>query len=106
MEVALGYELSGTQNLRFFYNIFEDDAECFYQRYVQSTCPTFEKAFIKMQTEYNSIALQNRVRKYLKSLSLASIMKKKSCNVPEALEKWREVIKTFTPQGQRTHRSK
>ena len=57
-----------------------------------------------MQDEYNSITLQNRIRKYLQSLRIQSLMHAKKLNTAEALEELREIITRFAPQGPRTHR--
>lgn len=104
-EAAIDYELSTDQMLKYFHNLFDGEAKSFYRHHVQTYCTSFEEASTKIQLEFNSIARQNRVRKYLQSLSLTSIMEEKSCSVAEGLEKLREVITKFTPQGPRTHRS-
>lgn len=105
MKAALDYELGETQKLRNPHNLFEDDSRRFYRSYVQSICTTFEEACINMQTEHSNISRQNRVKKYLRNILLAPIMKKKSCNASEAVKELREVITKFAPQGPRAHRS-
>lgn len=104
-EATRDYKLSATQNLKYFHNHFADDVRRFYCIYVQSDSTTFQEACIKIQTEYRSLSHQNRVRKYLQSLSLVSIMGKKPCNFSEALGKLLDVITRFTSQGRRTHQS-
>lgn len=60
---------------------------------------------LELKINSESIARQNRVRKYLQNLSLTIVLEKKSCNVSKTLEELCEVITMDTPQGPRTHRS-
>lgn len=87
------------QNLRFFQNLFDGQAKQFYGKYVQSVCDSYDEACARVRNEYISIHRQNKVRKYLQSLSVAPIMRKKACTVSEALEELREVIAKYEIQG-------
>jgi Zinc knuckle len=58
-----------------------------------------------MQSEFNSVTRQNRIRKHLQKLRIGDIMTRKTCSVTEALEELREIITKLSTQGPRNHRS-
>lgn len=97
MEAALNYELSAIQKLKYFHDLYFDDARRFYRTYGQPKSATHKEACIKMQKGYSSVAHQKRVRKYHQNLSIAAVMEKKFCNVSEALEELLEIMTNFAP---------
>lgn len=101
----MDYDLSPAQKLKYLHILFIGEANIFYRNYVQSVSSSFQEACASVQNEFNSIARQNRIRKYLQTLSIGSIMKTKSCSVEEALEHLLETRTNFTPQGPSNHRS-
>ena len=52
-----------------------------------------------MVSEYNNITRQNRVRQYLQGLKLSEIIQKKSSDISTGLERIREIITKYTPNG-------
>lgn len=84
--------------------MFDGEAKRFYRSHVQNRCSSFEDAYLEMQEEFNSLTKQNRIRKYLQTLRLNSVMEKKSCDMPKALEDFRETITKYAPQGPKQHR--
>ena len=105
IDASQDYCLDQDNKFAFFHNIFEGEAKRFYREKVRERCGNFEQACQIMQDEYNNITRQNRIRKYLQSLRIQSLMNTKKLNTAEALEELRENIPRFAPQGPRTHRS-
>ena len=105
IDAAQDYNLDQTNKLAFFHNIFDGEPKRFYREEVGNRCGNFGQACQVMQDEYNSITQQKRIRKYLQSLWIQSLMHAKKLNTAEALEELREIITRFAPQGPRTHRS-
>lgn len=64
---------------------------------------SYEEASNKVENEYNSIARQSRVRKYLQGLNLNKIMEKECCDVSAVLKKRRDISTMFTPRGPKYH---
>ena len=58
-----------------------------------------------MINEYINVTTQHRVRQYLQGMKLSSIIEKGNCNTSEALEKLRDQINKFAPQGQKNNRN-
>lgn len=85
--------MSENQKLRYFHNIFHGEAKRYYKSYMQPGCNIFEESFDRIRNEYSSSARQNKVRKYLQNIALSSVTEEKSCNVAEAYEYFREIIK-------------
>lgn len=77
----------------------------YYRNYARSKSHTFEEAWLKRQNEFRSIARQKYFEKYLHNISHSFILKIKSRNVEEVLEKLRESIIKLTFQGTRIHGS-
>jgi len=105
LEVANEYGLDHGEKFLFFYHIFDGEAKRFYRIKVLVIVDDFASACQMMQEEFNNITRQNRVRKYLQSLRLNSIIKSRNCSIAEALEELRETITRYSPQGPMTHRS-
>ena len=58
-----------------------------------------------MVNEYNNITRQNRVRQYLQGLKLSEIIQKESCDICTGLERIREIISKYTPNGPEVYRN-
>lgn len=104
-EAALDYNLSQSQKFRYVHNLFDGEAKRFFRDQVFPQCDNYPSAAAQMIAEYNNITRQNRVRQYLQGISLTSIMEKESCDTSDGLEKLRNIITRFAPQGPRSYRS-
>ena len=90
---------------RYLHSLFECEAKRFYRTHGQNQCISYESSKSKMESEFNSITRQRRVRQYLQSLRLNKIREKESCEVTEGLEKLRDTITKFARQGPKSHRT-
>lgn len=77
---------------RFFKEFYDWEAEWIYRNHARFVCNHLKKLFAEVWNEYNSIAGQNRVRKYLQNLSLVSKIKKRACIFPI---KWRSLVNSL-----------
>lgn len=68
------------QRLKYLHNLFDNEAKRLYRNLIQYHFTPFQETCEKLLAEYNSITRQNRVRKYLESLHINEIIKKKPFN--------------------------
>lgn len=101
----LDYKIDNTSKFQYLHNLFDNEAKRFYRDNVYPVSHTYEEAKRKMVMQYNNITTQNRMRQFLKNISLSSIMDKESCDITVALEKLRSTINKYTPLGPESHRS-
>jgi hypothetical protein len=105
MDACQDYSLTPQQKLDYLHHMFDGEAKRFFRSNVSSNCNSYSEACSLMQSEFNSVTRQNRIRKHLQKLRLGDIMTRKTCSVTEALEELREIITKLSPQGPRNHRS-
>lgn len=98
------YKLTDKHKHQYVHNLFEGEAKVFFKQNVYPNVRNYEQVKQEMLQEFNNATRQNRVRQYLLSLTLNTIMKDKSCNVSAGLEHLRNIITKFAPQGPPSHR--
>lgn len=86
IDAAQDYKLDQTNKLAFFHNIFDGKAKRFYREKAKGRCGTFEQASQILQDEYNSVTKQNRIRHYLQSLRIRTLMHTERITTAESLE--------------------
>lgn len=99
------YKLSESMMYQFLHNLFDESPLRFLREEVMPNCSTYNAAKLKMIDEYSNITTQNRVRKYLQSLTLSSIISKENIGISEGLDKLRNVIEKFSQQGPLSYRT-
>lgn len=104
-EACIDYSFTPEQKLKYLHNLFEGEAKAFYREHVFTVCHSYPEACNTLLAKFNNISRQIRVRQYLQSLSLNAIVSKESCDVSEGLEKLRNTIVKFAPQGPMSYRS-
>lgn len=102
---AVHYQLNQKHEFKFLHKLFDGDAKRFYRdKALNQRITSFAEASVIMKEEYNITTRQKRVQKMLQVLLINYLKKGKGCNVSDALEELRGMIKTYAPQGPRTHR--
>lgn len=104
-EACRDYELTLDQRLAFLHHLFGGDAKRFFRERVEGRATSYAEAVAMMQSEFNSLTRQNRIRKHLQTLRLNHIVKEKNISTTKALEELRDEITRLAPQGPRTHQS-
>lgn len=104
-EAALDYNISQSVKYIYFHNRFDGEAKRFYRDMVRPGCDRYPWDASKMVAEYNIVTCQNRVRQYLQGIRFESFSKEESCDTSEGLEKIRNIIIRFSPQGPKYYRS-
>lgn len=87
------------------HNLLNNDAKRFYRTNFQDVSYSCNKGRRNMKIEYNSITHQSHVMEHLHILHLNKIMEKESFNYRKKLEKLRNIMTKFTPQGPCSHGS-
>lgn len=98
------YKLSPEQKLAYLHNLFEGEAKQYYHSTAFSKANSYNEAKENIIRFFDTRTRQVRVRQYLQSLTLSSIMEKRSCDVSDGLEYLRNIISKFAPQGPHAHR--
>lgn len=94
MNACEEYEVPNEKKVQFLYHILQEDARIFYDDKIRDRVTQFSEACSIMNSEYNSIARQNRVRNQLNALRVSQL--NKNCNDSEALEKiHRKITKLY-----------
>ena len=99
------YSLSEEQKKKYLHNLFDEEAKRFYRSIHNLNDLQFDQIKSKMVNEYNNITRQNRVRQYLQGLKLSEIIQKESCDISTGLERIREIITKYTPNGPEVYRN-
>lgn len=73
-QVARDYDLNQQQGLQYLHNLLRGDAKRFFRDKVQPYAATFNQAVDSVNAEYNSIVRQNRVKNYLTSYRMSTLL--------------------------------
>jgi len=96
-QVARDYDLSPSQRFQYLRNLLRGDAMRLYLDKVQPYATSFTHAVDQVSAEYNSIAPQNRVKNYLKSYRMRTLMAE-GMTETAALEQTYKTITKLAPQ--------
>lgn len=98
-EACMDYKLSEPQVLQYLHNLFDGESKRFYREKVAPSANNYGQAKNFLVRNYSSPSRQNRIRQFLQGLTLKGIIEKESCDTSEALERLRETITKYAPQG-------
>lgn len=102
-QVARDYRLSPRQKLQYLHNLLRADAKRFYLDRVDGYATGFQQAVDLVESEYNSVVRQNRVKTYLGNLRMSSFAAE-GLEPAASLEKTYKLITKLAPQVPRSHR--
>lgn len=102
-QVARDYNLTESHKKQFLHNLVRGDAKRFYLNQVQTYTTTFAASVQMVESEYNSVVRQNRVKNYLNSLRLNKFIVEGADEL-SALEKVYKLIIKLSPQVPQSHR--
>ena len=102
-QVARDYKLTETHKKQFLHNLLKGDAKRFYLNRVHMYTNRFSDAIRMVETEYNSVVRQNRVKNYLNNLRLNKFVADGADEL-SALEKVYRLIIKLSPQVPQSHK--
>jgi uncharacterized protein (DUF2235 family) len=91
--VARDYQLTSTQKVALFHDLFDEEALRYYNAHVRDQSNTLEQVYEGMYAEFNSVTRQDRCKNQLRALRLHSIVETKNMTPTEALD----YIRTKSP---------
>jgi len=101
-QVSRDYNLTSSQKLQFLHNLLAGDAKRFYLENVQAFATSFNQAVELVSTEYNSVVRQSRVKNYLSTFRMSTLVAQGKTET-FALEQTYKNIMKLAPMVPRSH---